>query len=1323
MVWALIINLKKTIAHQNITIESTRAEIQEIKTGQQDLRNENAKLREEIQTLRSQIEVQTLSTPKSWAAVAAGPPLHDPNTTVPRPRKEPNCVRISTAPTLDEDIDNDRFTRFLPTEAANTHIRAALLNAEPTKEVQVAGIGATKTGYIIRFRDAQSAEVARNNTEWLEDLGNGTKVVRPRFGIVVHRVPTEDFDLEGNKRQGIEKIMEENELTGRGFRVEDIAWLKKKDRPLGRSASMEKVPPLPTIRTLGLVMQGTSEVVPIISNLRILQLNIMKSRAGMEALINDHQSQNLDILLIQEPPMTAYHTHVNHSAWRLYRPTFTNESTRSRSLLYVNRRVSTSSHRQIHCNHPDVVAIKIWTPETQYLILSIYIQPIELYQTVEANSAQKVLDEIQATIQQHSNENNRTTKLILAGDFNRHHPAWSHRPVHHRFAESAEKLINFFQTHELQWCLPRGLPTFWSLNNPGKSSVLDLTLTNDTARLIKCQLYHEHYGSDHRGTYSEWSLLPEQAVKPRPKRAYDRADWTKVGQSILSLVNLNPQPQILSPRDLDQAVDNLIQSTTTVLDQQVPILRPSPYSKRWFTVELKTQQVEVNQVRRKWQEGCATLGPSHSITKILFQNMRQKRREWTRTIEKAKATHWREFLDKAGEGHLWKAATYMRPRDAYLSVPTLKVDTEEVTDNQEKAEAFLETFFPKMADAEEEELAAPVEELPWEPITGLEVYRSLKVAKGTTAPGEDRIPTLVWKHLWTHLKEIITKIFTKSVELGYYPSQWKRARIIVLRKSGKPDYSAPGAYRPISLLNTLGKILEAVMARRLSYWAEKHGLLPDTQFGGRPGRNTEQALLVLANAIDRAWLRSKVVTLVAFDLKGAFNGVNKTSLDARLRAKGIPSKARQWIQSFMDSRKASITFDDFETPILPLENAGLAQGSPLSPILFGFFNSDLVDQPVDYNGGASAFIDDYFRWRTGPSAEANLKKIQDEDIPRIEAWARRTGSSFAAEKTELIHLTRNKREHGVGQIIINGKVIKPADTAKLLGVIFDKEMRWKDHVQQAVKRATKVNIALGGLRHLRPEQMRQLYQACVTPVVDYASTVWHKPLRDKTHLRLLGTVQRTALIRVLSAFRTTSTAALEVESYTLPTHLRLKQRAQIVVARLSTLPENHPIHGVIARARIRSGHRNPDPRFPLAETMRTMDLDRLQALETIDPRPLAPWRTPAFTEIDIEHDREKAKAKALAREMTNSITVFSDASGQHNQLGAAAVALDQSLQIIGSRQICIGSMECWSVYAAELMAIYYAIGLVLQLAQKNQHTLSPNREPATILSDMGSGTL
>ncbi|KAI3059586.1 hypothetical protein CBS147353_10524 [Aspergillus niger] len=233
-------SFNEALKHQTETIESARTEVQALKAEQQLLRIQNEELREEIQNLRARLEAQPANTPlnRSWAEVAAGHPLPDPKKTVPRPRKEPNCVRISTAPTLDQDVDNDRFSRALPTEAANTHIRTAFLNAETTKEVQVAGVGTTKTGYVIRFRDAQSAEAARNNTEWLDELGNNTKVVKPRFGIVVHRVPTEDFDLDAEKRQGIRKIATENDLEDKKFQIEDIAWLKKKDRPLGKSASM-----------------------------------------------------------------------------------------------------------------------------------------------------------------------------------------------------------------------------------------------------------------------------------------------------------------------------------------------------------------------------------------------------------------------------------------------------------------------------------------------------------------------------------------------------------------------------------------------------------------------------------------------------------------------------------------------------------------------------------------------------------------------------------------------------------------------------------------------------------------------------------------------------------------------------------------------------------------------------------------------------------------------------------------------------------------------------------------------------------------------------
>jgi hypothetical protein len=527
-------------------------------------------------------------------------------------------------------------------------------------------------------------------------------------------------------------------------------------------------------------------------------------------------------------------------------------------------------------------------------------------------------------------------------------------------------------------------------------------------------------------------------------------------------------------------------------------------------------------------------------------------------------------------------------------------------------------------------------------------------------------------------------------------------------------------YRPISLLNTLGKLLEAVMARRLSYLAEKHSLLPNSQFGGRPGRTTELALLVLSSAIDQAWYKHKVVTLIAFDLKGAFNGVNKVGLDASLRARRIPMVAREWIASFMSDRHANIGFDDFRTETELLVHAGLAQGSPLSPILFAFFNADLVDQPVDSHGGASAFIDDYFRWRVGRSAEENLAKIQSEDVPRIEEWARRTGSCFAAEKTELIHLTRKKGEHLDGQISFDGADVKPSPTAKLLGIVFDRGLRWKEHVQQTIKRATKTTIALSGLRHLRPEQMRQLYQACVTPVIDYASTVWHDPLRDKTHLRHLNTVQRTALIRIQSAFRTVATTTLEVEAHILPTHLNLRHRAQRTIARLYTLPREHPIWSALLRVQNCRNNIGSYARFPLAVALKTMDVDRLNELETIDPRPLPPWRKDAFTEIELEPDRETARERAASAKDRSDIIVYSDASGCEDHLGTAIAALNDNEEVMESQQVQVGPMDRWSVHVAELIGIFYAVDMVFRLAHQRTNVVDGVHTTATILCDSRS---
>lgn len=80
----------------------------------------------------------------------------------------------------------------------------------------------------------------------------------------------------------------------------------------------------------------------------------------------------------------------------------------------------------------------------------------------------------------------------------------------------------------------------------------------------------------------------------------------------------------------------------------------------------------------------------------VFQEMENKRRLWTRTIQKAKASHLKEFLDEAGEGNFCKAATYMKPREVWGCVTALHVGTSELIGNEDKAQTFLDAFFPHM---------------------------------------------------------------------------------------------------------------------------------------------------------------------------------------------------------------------------------------------------------------------------------------------------------------------------------------------------------------------------------------------------------------------------------------------------------------------------------------------------------------------------------------------------------------------------------------------------------------------------------------------------
>lgn len=154
-------------------------------------------------------------------------------------------------------------------------------------------------------------------------------------------------------------------------------------------------------------------------------------------------------------------------------------------------------------------------------------------------------------------------------------------------------------------------------------------------------------------------------------------------------------------------------------------------------------------------------------------------------------------------------------------------------------------------------------------------------------------------------------------------------------------------------------MLESIIAQRLAFLTDKHYLLPYNHFGGLKQKTTIDALLVLQEKIYQAWKEKKVLSLITFDIKGAFSGVAIDVLIQQLRKRRIPDQIVGWIKNFCENQKATVTVNGKTSIIIFLAHTGFPQGSPLSPILYLFFNSNLVTGVINKNKGSLAFINNF----------------------------------------------------------------------------------------------------------------------------------------------------------------------------------------------------------------------------------------------------------------------------------------------------------------------------------------------------------------------------
>ena len=173
------------------------------------------------------------------------------------------------------------------------------------------------------------------------------------------------------------------------------------------------------------------------------------------------------------------------------------------------------------------------------------------------------------------------------------------------------------------------------------------------------------------------------------------------------------------------------------------------------------------------------------------------------------------------------------------------------------------------------------------------------------------------------------------LQQGHCPTHFKDSVTVVLRKPGKDDYAQPKAYRPIALLSTLGKVLEAIIANRLAHLADVHQVLSGRHTGGRGLASVGHAMRFLLQRIHEAWAEGKVASLLLLDVSGAYDNVSQERLLHNLRKRRVCQNIVRWTESFLRDRSTTLKLQEYTAPSAPIQT-GIPQGSPVSPILYLF---------------------------------------------------------------------------------------------------------------------------------------------------------------------------------------------------------------------------------------------------------------------------------------------------------------------------------------------------------------------------------------------------
>ena len=614
------------------------------------------------------------------------------------------------------------------------------------------------------------------------------------------------------------------------------------------------------------------------------------------------------------------------------------------------------------------------------LVLSAYVRPLG---STTKESRIAFVSSIREIMDNYS-------QVVIGGDFNDHGRLFSEfNPV----PESPWEIL--IENDDVQ-ILNDG-----SITRPQSGKALDGTFAKNIEYHDWMVLDTGYYSSDHFPIWFEIGSISlnrlEVSQKKKPRK-FTLVDWTRINKNII---------MELENREVGLSGSEKIIWWCDIITKQ--ILEFSKPSRKtycpWWNAELKTLKSRRSKLRRTGT--YAQYAEAHSEFRRVFQ--KTKRRYFRMNLFKI-AEHRNpfkglyEFLP--GLRKKRKQSCLMQDYGAYNAAMNLGHQFAEISNTVHNTRSHydIDTRIGNM----------PLGSMPQ--ITKHELLSCLHGTKDRSSTGCDEIGYGVWKRLCKDplILEDIRIAMDEILRNGDLPPLWRQSIIHPVPKES-------GGFRPISLLNSLSKVMDKIVLARLENEIDERAM----QFGCRKGHSTQQAIIRLLHNSAMAGENGDHFLLFSLDLSKAYDRLDISKLVTKLLNNGVSRYLVVFIDSWLRDRSFKVRVngvlsDEFRV------NQGLPQGSPLSVALWKIYVSDF---PVP-DSNCQAFMDDIIFWETGKSFNEARFKLQ-RLAQNVESWLTDNQMTLNIQKSRLL---ANKTPFIREPIVIHGCHYFPLKELKYLGI-------------------------------------------------------------------------------------------------------------------------------------------------------------------------------------------------------------------------------------------------------------------------------------------------